>query len=294
MFPLAGNGTVDAVVTDQLVYGGPDGRPSAKSTRFNLGPTSYLFSSAYQRHDLGNVSQVTYRAASTARVSATIRCASRDSATPAASSHRSPVWPRTSTTNRAAGHACQRVVETVSIDPADGLCGPAVIAATNAGWSTSAYNYDGAGNIKKIGAQDYRYDRLVFGETDQGTSQSLSYDSYGNIQSIGTGALFLSTPTSATTNRLTLTSFGSQHVIAVRRSSWMSSRWTRQVGRIEACRFHSRTSLTKLERDQRGECSPSSAIRSGRSKRTPDTKLHPPIQKGLEREDHHERQKRPS
>lgn len=151
------------------------------------------------------------------------------------------------------------VVETVSIDSVDGLRRPAVIA-TNAGCSTSEYDYDGAGNIKKF----------------------------------GTGALFLSTPTSATTNRLTLTSFGSQHVIAVRRSSWMNSRWTRQVGRIEAYRFHSRTSLTKFERDQRGECSPSSAIRSGRSKRTPDTKLHPPIQKGLEREDHQQRQKRPS
>src|SRR4051812_2611007 len=61
-------------------------------------------------------------------------------------------------------------------------------------WDSGTYEYDGAGNIRKIGADTYRYDgagRLTFATagTESSTAtpddqQSFSYDRYGNITSI--------------------------------------------------------------------------------------------------------------
>jgi RHS repeat-associated protein len=52
-------------------------------------------------------------------------------------------------------------------------------------WSTGEYQYDGSGNVKAIGANDFVYDelhRLVRGEVDDGTdAQKYAYDSFGNL-----------------------------------------------------------------------------------------------------------------
>jgi RHS repeat-associated protein len=72
-------------------------------------------------------------------------------------------------------------------------------------WTAGTYTYDGAGNIKAIGADTYVYDnlsRLVQGNLP-GSTQSYGYDNYGNLQSITTDMSVLNTPTSASTNRLT-------------------------------------------------------------------------------------------
>jgi RHS repeat-associated protein len=75
-------------------------------------------------------------------------------------------------------------------------------------WSSGPYLYDGAGNVKRIGSQRYKYDRmsrLVEGEVLVGAqekTQSLAYDAFGNILSLNTDGSFQSTPTSNSTNRL--------------------------------------------------------------------------------------------
>jgi YD repeat-containing protein len=59
-----------------------------------------------------------------------------------------------------------------------------------------------------MGSQDFQYDRLsrlTLGEAATGGLEAIAYDSFGNIQSMNTGGVFQSTPTSATNNRLTLT-----------------------------------------------------------------------------------------
>jgi RHS repeat-associated protein len=84
-------------------------------------------------------------------------------------------------------------------------------------WKTDTYQYDGSGNVWKMGTASFVYDRLsrvtsgtVFpGTLGTGTAhtQSYSFDLFGNIQSlttqVGAGTPSArSTPTSTTTNRL--------------------------------------------------------------------------------------------
>ncbi len=79
-------------------------------------------------------------------------------------------------------------------------------------WSTGAYAYDGAGNIKSIGPASFVYDpvsRLTSSTlyTDAVTpthavTQSAALDAFGNIQSITTNGVTTNTPTTSSTNRL--------------------------------------------------------------------------------------------
>jgi RHS repeat-associated protein len=72
-------------------------------------------------------------------------------------------------------------------------------------WTAGTYAYDGAGSVKATGTQTYVYDSL--GRITQGnlpgSTQSYSYDNYGNLQSITTDMSVQNTPTSSSTNRLT-------------------------------------------------------------------------------------------
>jgi RHS repeat-associated protein len=74
---------------------------------------------------------------------------------------------------------------TLAADPGD-PCGKSVSGGT-AQWTSGAYQYDGAGNIKAMGARSYTYDafnRLVTWATSTPAglmnSQSVTYDSFGN------------------------------------------------------------------------------------------------------------------
>lgn len=72
-------------------------------------------------------------------------------------------------------------------------------------WATGTHAYDGAGNLKAVGTQTFVYDslsRVVQGNLP-GSTQSYTFDAYGNIQSITTGGSLQNTPTSSATNRLT-------------------------------------------------------------------------------------------
>ncbi|MEM7587662.1 MAG: RHS repeat-associated core domain-containing protein, partial [Acidobacteriota bacterium] len=102
------------------------------------------------------------------------------------------------------------VTENITPAPAN-LSRPGSIATSGVAdgnsWSTGTYVYDGAGNIKSIGEQTFRYDglnRLVHGEVNLGGDdplvQSASYDNYGNLTALSTAGMNLATAVG--TNRL--------------------------------------------------------------------------------------------
>jgi RHS repeat-associated protein len=73
-------------------------------------------------------------------------------------------------------------------------------------WDSGAYSYDGAGNIKGIGANEFVYDklnRLVRSEALQGTHyQGYQYDLFGNLTAITDASGTRTQSTSTSTNRL--------------------------------------------------------------------------------------------
>ncbi|HEX6898270.1 MAG TPA: RHS repeat-associated core domain-containing protein [Thermoanaerobaculia bacterium] len=97
---------------------------------------------------------------------------------------------------------------------------PASIAVTTSGgavrWSTGAYAYDGAGNVKTIGTHAFTYDKVsrlksanLYLEPNGSTnlrSQTFTYDAFGNLLAIG-GHAGRNTPTTPGTNRLALASY---------------------------------------------------------------------------------------
>jgi RHS repeat-associated protein len=85
-----------------------------------------------------------------------------------------------------------------------------VSAQTAVPWQTGTYVYDGAGNIKSIGAEQYRYDalgRMKTGTIATGQTQTAMYDPYGNITSLTTNGTQLTFGVNGNTNRLTETQF---------------------------------------------------------------------------------------
>ncbi|NJL26600.1 MAG: hypothetical protein HC897_01345 [Thermoanaerobaculia bacterium] len=100
------------------------------------------------------------------------------------------------------------VTYTVEREPASAIDRPHRIS-TNRGLDTGIYAYDGAGNVKQIGTQDFRYDRfkrMTSGEvtiSGQDRIQSATYDVYNNLLSLTTNGSTLTTSVNASTNRLT-------------------------------------------------------------------------------------------
>ncbi|MEO7418869.1 MAG: hypothetical protein ABI163_17550, partial [Thermoanaerobaculia bacterium] len=104
------------------------------------------------------------------------------------------------------------VTETQGNDP-NQMRRPSSLSASGlyASWSSGAYGYDGAGNIKTLGTSWYTYDKvnrlvsatLYDGPSGGGTQkqQSYTFDAFGNLTNIA-GTVGRTTPTSAQTNRL--------------------------------------------------------------------------------------------
>lgn len=100
-------------------------------------------------------------------------------------------------------------------DIANGMARPDSIGTTGAldplsgtpNWSSGTYQYDGAGNIKKIGSDKYRYDwssRVLDGcVRGCASTQAYTYDAFGNITAIKTGSTTRTIGVSTVTNRLT-------------------------------------------------------------------------------------------
>lgn len=82
------------------------------------------------------------------------------------------------------------IVTTFNADP-NKMARPSSITATfstTTYWNSGTYQFDGSGNIKAIGADDYVYDslsRLTYGEVGN-NRQEYIYDPYGNITGMKT------------------------------------------------------------------------------------------------------------
>ncbi len=89
-------------------------------------------------------------------------------------------------------------------------------------WNSGTYAYDGMGNITQVGHGYYTYDsasrltnvQLETNALDSSTpasntfsTQSIAYDGFGNIQSFTTNSVIGQTPTSASSNHLTNSSY---------------------------------------------------------------------------------------
>ena len=82
----------------------------------------------------------------------------------------------------------------------------AIQAQTASPWQTGLYVYDGAGNIKSIGTDQFRYDglgRLVSGTAGAGRSQTATYDPFGNL--LVAGRCHSATQLAASSTRVTVT-----------------------------------------------------------------------------------------
>ncbi len=107
------------------------------------------------------------------------------------------------------------LTDTYANDPFE-MRRPASITTTTptsvARWSTGAYAYDGAGNVKTIGTHTFTYDNVsrltasnqYLEPTTSATlrTQTFSYDAFGNLLAFG-GSSARNTPTAPQTNRLT-------------------------------------------------------------------------------------------
>ena len=89
------------------------------------------------------------------------------------------------------------------------LLAAAPASAQTSTWTIGSYVYDGAGNIKSIGAEQYRYDsfgRLVSGTVDTGSVQTATYDAFGNIITLTTNGYQQRLGVDPATNRASLSS----------------------------------------------------------------------------------------
>lgn len=112
------------------------------------------------------------------------------------------------------------VTDVIDVDSATLMQRPTRIRTTGVlgglNFDTGSYSYDGAGNIRAIGANTYLYDkvsRLTSGDArlpsfggGTASNQAYAFDSFGNISSItttiGGSMTTVNTPTSSLTNRL--------------------------------------------------------------------------------------------
>jgi RHS repeat-associated protein len=90
-------------------------------------------------------------------------------------------------------------------DP-DDMSRPRSITMGNAGipWTTGDYLYDGAGNIKAMGADTFRYDKVNrLAEANIGShTQSYTYDAYANLTSITTDDAYWTIAVLTPSNRI--------------------------------------------------------------------------------------------
>src|SRR5204862_7968605 len=93
---------------------------------------------------------------------------------------------------------------------ADRRLTPQVETDTNLQCGTTAYDYDGSGNIKQIGNDHFTYDsagRLI-AATVSGKTETYKYDSFGNLtEKAVVGANPLTTAVDGASNRMIGTSY---------------------------------------------------------------------------------------
>jgi hypothetical protein len=100
------------------------------------------------------------------------------------------------------------VVTTIAAD-GSGLPRPSRISTSSGGFDTGAYVYDGAGNVKSIGADTFVYDarsRLTTANYSGSGSQAYAYDVYGNLAT--KAGTVLCTGGTCAANRITAAGYG--------------------------------------------------------------------------------------
>jgi RHS repeat-associated protein len=78
--------------------------------------------------------------------------------------------------------------------------------ATDLTWTTGVFQYDGAGNIKAMGANNkYTYDTAgrIIASVVNGTTETYGYDSFGNLNAKGLAGQVAVIPVDSSSNRLT-------------------------------------------------------------------------------------------
>ncbi len=231
-YPVINGTPVTALITETYTYAGRQGRVSQRDTQLSVnGGTNESFTQSFGWDDLGHAQTINYPQCTFAGCTSAARTLTNvytngwltglSGYTGTAPGQPSGVgityYANGMVKDVAHGNG---VVDTQGNDP-NGIPRPSSITAALGGtplWTTGTYQYDGAGNIWKIGTSWYEYDPLsrlktgaVFpGTTGTGTQQKQTYafDDYGNLQSITTqvGAgtpVTRATPTSTSTNRLT-------------------------------------------------------------------------------------------
>lgn len=203
----------DVIVTETFRYGGPDGRISARQTRYNVAGATFAFNLSQTYDQLGNVTSLTYPKCVTTAAGCAAAAPSRTVTYAYTKGYLRMIPGYADLISYQAGGMLHQIEHhndvdyTITLDPDDGLERPYQISTT-AGWTTGTYDYDGSGNVFRIDGLFYRYDRLgrmVSGQVSAGgtKTQSVTYDDYGNITKLVTGGSTLNTPTSTSTNRMT-------------------------------------------------------------------------------------------
>ncbi|NJL29778.1 MAG: RHS repeat-associated core domain-containing protein, partial [Thermoanaerobaculia bacterium] len=182
------------VVSDRYHYEGPAGAMSRKLTRLEL-PAAGVdasFESGYGYDTLGAVSSLGYpRCLAPCADPAPARILEYGyergflTAVPGFADR---IAYQGSGTLHQIEHA-NGVVETHEIDAAHGLERPYQIS-TDRGFATGVYRYDGAGNIRQIGAQRQRYDALGRPDTlgyPDGMQVGYGYDAFGRLATVDDG-----------------------------------------------------------------------------------------------------------
>lgn len=235
------NSPVDVTVTLADAYGGPDGRVSQRTTSTSTGAQ---FQQAFTYDQLGNLASQSYPQCSNGT------CVNSGAATPRTLAYTYQKGLLTKVMSGAVNYAksitysANGMVHTI----AHGVTGNAtdggvvdtqvmdanhmqrprqlMTSGASGNWDSGLYGYDGAGNIKRIGADWYVYDRA--GRVVEGTAvasplasqkkqQRYTYDAFGNLKTketyanVGTASEAKTQTTvwdvSAATNRLNTMSY---------------------------------------------------------------------------------------
>lgn len=205
--------SIDVLVVEAYTYGGRDGRPSQRDTSVSTGE-AFTTSAVY--NPLGQISSQTYPQCTHAGCSAAVPARSQSftytrgylTAVPgfatSISYHANGLYNQVVRANG--------VTDTQANDP-NAMLRPGSIgfAGTSVSWNTGAFQYDGAGNVVKMGSDYFLYDpvqRLTTGTAFAAGNklQDYGYDAFGNLNAITTTVN--GTPTArsittvASTNRL--------------------------------------------------------------------------------------------
>lgn len=200
---------LEVPVTEEYTYAGMDGRLSRQVTKLN---GNYTFNQTFAYDQLGNLSSQTYPQCTNSNCLSSSNTGGNQSRPWTVhygykQGRLSSVGPSTDINNNSYAKSIgynvngtlntivhgNDVVDTVTMDP-NNMQRPAQIQSKKGTaaplWDSGSYQYDGSGNITRIGPDWYLYDRVnrVVEGTAMGAQKkkNYSYDVFGNILSVTT------------------------------------------------------------------------------------------------------------